>query len=387
MKTNAAFPTSDVAPTRKNGTRAYWTFKVVGLVIIASVAGASAWHFASEWQKKLDVPEASVTLTEQAVLNRVSALGRFEPMTRIRRIAPPSGNEGASVLELSVREGDDVEQGQVIAKLDSYPRRAALLQQALAMKGEAEQRLAQTLAGAKPADIAAAQTAYEQAKAREAVAKRMFDRAAGLKQSQTISNDEYDQLKWDFDNASMETKRLSALLESIKEVREIDVNLRKAEVEVQQAAISVAEAELKRATIEAPIAGRILKVHVRGGETIGAEGLVEMGDVRQMAVVAEVFEGDAHRVREGMSAEIRFESMHMVLHGRVAEMGDMVGRKVVLSNDPVSDTDARVLEVRILLNPEDGPKAERFTNARAEVLIDLGSAPSSPSPQPHASRS
>jgi HlyD family secretion protein len=51
-----------------------------------------------------------------------------------------------------------------------------------------------------------------------------------------------------------------------------------------------------------------------------------------------------------------------------------VARKIVLTNDPVSDTDARVVEVRIDLEPESARRVERLSNARVEVFIEPGSA-------------
>ena len=48
-----------------------------------------------------------------------------------------------------------------------------------------------------------------------------------------------------------------------------------------------------------------------------------------------------------------------------------MGRKVVFNNDPVADTDSRVIEVRIRLAPEDGSRVAGLSNARAEVVIDV----------------
>jgi len=60
------------------------------------------------------------------------------------------------------------------------------------------------------------------------------------------------------------------------------------------------------------------------------------------------------------------------LAGQVAEIGHLVARKIVLTNDPVSDTDARVVEVRINLDQEHIARVARLSNARVEVSIRLG---------------
>ena len=379
ISTEAAAPHTRQA----SGSGRFWR----GFLLVSLLIGLAGWGYshrvAPTAPLKNSAPSQGPTsLTPPSFRSqRVSALGRLEPLDRIRRIAPPSGNEGATVSRLFVSEGDAVKAGDLLATLDNLERRQALVEQALAGQTEAQSRLAQTEAGAKSADIRAAEMALKQARKQFEVSQRMFHRAELLKRNQAISEDEYDQLMWERDKATVEVERLDALLESIKEVRSIDVAWRKAEVEVQKAAVGVAQADLARSSIVAPISGKVLKVHAWPGETIGSNGLLEMGNVDQMAVVAEVYEGDAAQVTQGMEAQIRFESMPLVLHGKVEEIGYMIGRKVVLSNDPVSDTDARVLEVRILLKPEDRQVAERFSNARAEVVIDLTSLPTTSPPQ------
>jgi HlyD family secretion protein len=47
----------------------------------------------------------------------------------------------------------------------------------------------------------------------------------------------------------------------------------------------------------------------------------------------------------------------------------LVGRKDVLSNDPVDDTDARVIEVRVRLDEDGSRQVEGLSYAKAEVTI------------------
>jgi HlyD family secretion protein len=59
------------------------------------------------------------------------------------------------------------------------------------------------------------------------------------------------------------------------------------------------------------------------------------------------------------------------LKGEVAEIGMIVAKKDVLANDPVADTDARIVEVRVKLEPEAASTVQRLSNARVEVTIDV----------------
>ena len=76
-----------------------------------------------------------------AGMGSVTALGRLEPRGGPVRVAGPS-ELVAVIAELSVEEGDLVEQGQALARLDRHPLRLALVRQREAELTRAEQELA-----------------------------------------------------------------------------------------------------------------------------------------------------------------------------------------------------------------------------------------------------
>jgi hypothetical protein len=100
-------------------------------------------------------------------------------------------------------------------------------------------------------------------------------------------------------------------------------------------------------------------------------GIVEIGDTHVMHAVAEVYEQDIGKVAVGQKARVRIPTLGEDLTGRVVRKDLVVSRKVVFSNDPVADIDARVVEVRIELSGEDSRKVVGLSNARCEVVIDL----------------
>lgn len=137
--------------------------------------------------------------------------------------------------------------------------------------------------------------------------------------------------------------------------------------DVARAALARAEAELELLTVRAPLAGRVLEVHARPGERVGPDGILELGDTDAMYAVAEVYETDIGRVEVGQPARIRSPALPHELAGAVERVGLKIGKKDVLSTDPVADADARVVEVEVrLLEPE---LASALTNLRVEVLI------------------
>jgi HlyD family secretion protein len=159
-------------------------------------------------------------------------------------------------------------------------------------------------------------------------------------------------------------------LDQIAEVRSVDVAVALAELEDAKAAVQQAKAQLNLAYVRSPRAGQILKIHTWPGEIIGNQGIVELGRTDQMYAIAEVYETDIHKVRLGQRATITSAGFTGNLQGTVDEIGLQIGKKDVLGTDPVADVDARVVEVKIRLNPTDSQRVTDLTNLKVKVVID-----------------
>jgi len=164
-----------------------------------------------------------------------------------------------------------------------------------------------------------------------------------------------------------EQAKLSRLLE----VSPTDVQVALAQVSNAIANVRKAEAELKLSYVQAPIAGEILKVYTKSGEAIGANGIAEIGQTNQMFVVAEVPEDSISKIRLGQNASITSDNgaFSEEFKGTVTEIGRKIGKKDVLNTDPAADVDARVIEVKIALSPEDSLKVSGLTYAK--VLVEI----------------
>jgi HlyD family secretion protein len=90
-----------------------------------------------------------------------------------------------------------------------------------------------------------------------------------------------------------------------------------------------------------------------------------------MYAVAEVYETDIAKVRNGQRATVSSPVFAGTLEGTVARIGKQIGKKDVLNTDPAADTDARVVEVRIRLAPESSKKVAALTNLQVEVKINI----------------
>jgi HlyD family secretion protein len=295
------------------------------------------------------------------------------------RLAPPAGNDGARVEALLVSEGDEIAPQTLVARLDSHARKVAELKEAEARLLAARARLEQTRAGAKPGDIEAQQAAVDLLAEQMKVSRRDLERAERFRNQKVISGEDFDKYQWAMDKTTLEFRRAQRLLEAIREVRETDVRVQETEVVAAEAAVAAAKERVEAAEVRNPTAGRILKIHTRPGEKVDDHGLLELGDVTHMQAVAEVFEGDVGLLSPGQGATVIVDGTRDELRGTIVELGNIVARKVVLTNDPVSDTDARVVEVRVQLEPTSARRVERLSNARVEVTFD---APPEPSTTP-----
>ncbi|MCT7985283.1 biotin/lipoyl-binding protein [Laspinema sp. A4] len=171
-----------------------------------------------------------------------------------------------------------------------------------------------------------------------------------------------------------------SILESISEVRTVDVELAEAEVDSAIAAEAEAQARLDEAYIRSPIEGRAIAIYTRPGESIAQDqGIVAIGQTDRMFVVAEVYETDIRYVRLGQRAAITSNAVDRELLGTVDRIGLQIGKKDVLETDPTADTDARVVEVKIRLDPQDSQRVAGLTNLQVEVIIATMSSPTVPS--------
>ena len=129
--------------------------KVLWYLILAAVLAAGA--LISVFMKPNTPPKAQANMTPQPPVG-VSSLGRIQPEDGTVTVGARSlAGQPSLVSKLSVKEGDYIKVGQIIAILDSLPQLEAALRQAEARAKVADARLKQVMVGAKSADVAAQQ--------------------------------------------------------------------------------------------------------------------------------------------------------------------------------------------------------------------------------------
>jgi len=59
------------------------------------------------------------------------------------------------------------------------------------------------------------------------------------------------------------------------------------------------------------------------------------------------------------------------VHGVVEHIGMQINKQDVLDADPTADRDARVVEVKVRIDPEDNDRISALTNLQVRITIDL----------------
>lgn len=140
------------------------------------------------------------------------------------------------------------------------------------------------------------------------------------------------------------------------------------EMSIARADLSAAKAKLELSLVRAPLRAQVLEVHSQPGESVGPDGILELAQTDRMYAVAEVYETDISRVRVGQTAVIKAPALDDGVTGKVERIALKIGRMDALGTDPVAKTDARVVEVFILLDSSDS--AAGLTNMQVEVEIE-----------------
>ena len=356
---------------------------IIALIVLSSgVLGFTAYYAITK-AGIASQPAPTITATPKAP-PAISSLGRLEPQGELVKVAPPSALGSSRIAKLLVKESDTVQQDQVIAVLDSFDRAQAAVKQAESQVEVRQSILDQVKAGSKTGDIEAQKAAMMSRKANLARWQNELEIAnSDLKRYESLAKDgaasefqrdsfmlKVKSISGQIEQAREEIAQAEGQLNSVSEVRPTDVKV--AEMQLQSAISDLdrAKADLFLTVVRAPIAGQILKVHAKSGEAVSnSDGVVELGNTKQMYAVAEIYETDIGKVKVGQKATITSEVINGEISGKVERIGLRIAKNDVLGTDPATKTDVRVIEVRIKL--DNSAKVSSLTNLQVKVKIQI----------------
>ncbi len=236
------------------------------------------------------------------------------------------------IEELAVKEGDRVEAGQVIARIDSQAL-AIQVEQAEANLAAAQAKLASLEAGNRPQQVAQAESSVAQAEASLENARRDYERTATLYEDGALSAQQRDaaltalkvaQAQYDAARQGLSLAAEGAAAQ--------DVDFARAQVDQAAAALKSAQLQLANSTITAPAAGVVAKRPVDPGEMVSVgQTVYSITNPADSWVEANIEETDIGRVKDGDSVQFTVDAYpRQNFAGEVSEVGAATGSQFAL---------------------------------------------------------
>ncbi len=280
---------------------------VVAVVLIAAlIGGKKAGLFGKTGEFK---PVETQEIVLASVVETVAATGKIQPETEVKISSEVSGE----IIELPVVEGQQVEKGDLLVRINPD-----LIQSAL------------TQAQASLQNVRANQA---QSEAALKVAKANYERNQKLFEKGVISRSEWDQ--------------------SISDYEIAQANVKSAFYNVQSAAANVNQSRdnLSRTSIYAPISGTISKLDVELGERVvgtqqmaGTE-MMRVADLGNMEVEVDVNENDIVKINIGDSTRVEVDAyLKKRFKGEVTEIANSAESNLTADQVTNFKVKVRILE-------------------------------------------
>ncbi|MEH2433916.1 MAG: efflux RND transporter periplasmic adaptor subunit [Nostoc sp.] len=326
------------------------------------VVGTTTYTLVNQGANKEDIAQLTVPVAAKNVTLRITASGKVVPVQTVN-ISPK--NPGV-LSQLYVQQGDRIQQGQILARMDSAgieaqrsQYRANLAQsqaqlaealagsrpqeiaQARARLAQAQAQLTQAQAGNRPQEIAQSQSQVDAAQAKVnytseqvkryqylyqqgAEKKQLFDQALSDDKS-ARANLEEAKKRFSLVQSGTRTEEIAQRQAAVNEARAalilLEDGTRSEEIVQRQAAVEAAKAQLKGVQVQledtiirAPLSGIVTQKYADPGAFVtpttsasasaSATSSSIVAVARGLEILAQVPEADLGRIKPGQQVEI-----------------------------------------------------------------------------------
>ena len=327
---------------------------VLGIAVL-TLGVLGTWWFMRARPSGLAVETVTVSRTK-SLQSFVTASGEIVAS----RFADIGSAVMGKLVSLTVKEGDRVKAGQVLAQIDPVQASSGADAATAALRAlEADARGAAT-------QVNVAQAALNEATARNVEASRSLTRAKELREAGLLPQADFDKAQAANDAASAQLASATAALQRAIDARDA------AERRIAQGRAETVRArdQLSKTEITAPIDGVVTRLEVEEGEmvVIGVQNqpgtiLMTVSDLSAINAEVKVAEADVMRIRDGNSAAVTFEAIPgRKYNGRVIEIGASALPQVG------AQAAAREFRVRVRLDDADAALRPGLT-CDAEILV------------------
>ncbi len=287
------------------------------VLIIFAIIGKKAGWFGKAVTYDVAVEEARY----RDIIETITANGKIQPETEVK-ISPDVSGE---IVELHVKDGDIVQEGQLLVKIkpDNY----------ISMRDRAEAAV-----NSAKANLANSKARLTQVRAQFEQTRHAYERSKKLFEEGAISKAEWDEAQASFDVAKAEIEAAE------QSVLSAQYSIRSAEASLKEA-----QEDLRKTTIYSPMNGTVSVLYVEKGERVvgtsmmpGTE-LLRIADLGRMELLVEVNENDIVRVNLNDTALIELDAyIDRKFKGVVTEIANSANTTGT-SADQVTNFDVKIL--------------------------------------------
>jgi HlyD family secretion protein len=259
------------------------------------------------------------------------------------------------LAERRVSEGDRVQAGQLVARLDDAEQREQLALRRAEQAG-AEAVLAELEAGSRPQEIAAAEAALRSAEAERDRARLDFARQQELRRKDAIADRELEAAQAQLQVTEARAGEAAERVKLVKAGPRVEtIRQARARVEQTRAAVALAETQLDNTRLVSPLTGVVLSHNIEPGEYVSAgTPVVTVADTAHVWVRAYLPQPDLGRIRLGQKVAVRTDTFPDKLYegtvGFIASEAEFTPKTVQTAKERVK----LVFRVKIdLTNPHD----------------------------------
>jgi HlyD family secretion protein len=213
------------------------------------------------------------------------------------------------VAERPVFEGDRVQAGQLIARLDDIEQKEQLTLRRAELAAT-QAALAALEAGSRPQEIAAATAALRSAEAERDRARLDFTRQQELRHKDAIADRELETAQAVLKVAEARAAEVAERLQLVREgPRTEDIAQGRARVEQARAAVALAETQVDNTRLTSPLTGIVLSHNIEPGEYVSpGTPVVTVADLAHVWVRAYLNQTDLGRIRHGQKVAVRTDA-------------------------------------------------------------------------------
>ncbi len=282
----------------------------------------------------------------------------------------PLGFElGGRLVQLLVKEGDAVEVGTVLARIDDGLERSNRDAQASQVE-VAKQQASAVRAGARGEELRSLQARVDAARATEGLLQKQAARERTLVEKGAVAAASLDDVEAQLARATAERDALEHNLKLVRQgARREDVSVADARAQAASAALEVNDARLVRHELRSPIRGTVLDVNYEQGEVVGAAApVLTLADTHDPYVDIFVPQSAIAAVSVGQAARVKVDALPTALSGRV----EHIARRTEFTPRYLfSEKERATLVVRVRIRVAD-PKEQLRAGVPAFVTLQGG---------------